>query len=213
MSGCPVCGEGLGGYHETEVECRRCGDAFCPAHRPPDAHDCGADTGTPTGTFAIEAPGGRSPDRGGSDARRRRTEGARVRDDATEDADAGGGHRELAAVALVLLALYLLNVPLSYAGPLASSGYGSPWLYAVPGGLLVGYVLVGAGAGSGYHVWTNVTAAVLFASAVFVLFPAIGILGDEYGGASPHGAGYFLANGAPLLVYAAYRLRGWLFGR
>lgn len=210
MSACPVCGEGLDGYHETEVECRRCGESYCPDHRRPGAHDCGAGTDAPTGTFGIAAPGGAAVDRGESSPSRRPAAGARVGDEAdTEDTGLGGRYREHAAVALTLLGLYLLNVPLASTEPLASSGYGSPWLYAVTGGLLVGYVLLGVASGGDYHVWANVTGAVLFLSGVLVLFPALGSIGvGATRNVISHGPGYFLGNGAPLLAYAVYRLRG-----
>jgi hypothetical protein len=213
MATCPVCGEGLDRYHETEVACRECGGAFCPDHRQPDAHDCEAISSTPTGTFDIQAPDGAGTAR--QQERGRPATGGRAAEPTAGEDDEGvvSRNRERAVVAAVVLTLYLLNVPLA-AGPLESAGYGSPWLYAVPGALLAGYAFLGVASGDSYHVWTNVIGAVLFLSGVLVVFPAVGSFGmGATRNVSPHSAGYFLATGAPLLVYVAYRVRGLLLGR
>lgn len=109
MSDCLVCGEGLGRDHETEVRYRRWESSFCPAHRHPEAHDCHSD---PSGRFGFD-DGAPAP----TPAERIAPTGPR-----TETAESGRGRgartapRLRSALGALLLDLYLVNVPLSYAG-------------------------------------------------------------------------------------------------
>lgn len=206
MAACPVCGEGLDRYHETEVTCRQCGGSFCPRHRRPDEHEC--DT-SPTGTFGFED----GPAAGGHATRTQRHTGGRYQHGSSESIPV---EQERRTISIILLALYLANVPLSVAGPLADH-YPPTSLFVATGGLLVAYAAIQRMMRSGYHAWARVRLAVLLISLVL----ALALLGGGVAGAgAPRipdigslDALTALAVGAPLVVYVGYRALGWLIGR
>lgn len=202
MTECPVCGEGLGRYHETELTCRRCGSLFCPSHRTPETHDCQA-----------ASPGRFQYEDGPSDQRVR--VGAGQRPTAARDRRGRGALAHSASVlGVVMLGLYLLNVPLSYAGVVDSAVYPPPWFFVGTGGLLLGYTVFAGVSGQWYRAWSTVRLALLFGSLVLVALPgaAFAFAPGFRSAPVPASPDYFLATGSPLLASAGYTVGRWAFG-
>lgn len=205
MSACPVRGEDLGRYHQTEVACRRCGGSFCPTHRAPEAHDCET---SESGPFGL---GEESHRAGGGTTTASRTTGARNWDGT---ADRTAARRERLAVSSLLLGLYLANIPLSAVGPLAIH-YPPTWLIAGTGAVIVLYGVVQGMSRTGHHAWARVRLAVLLASLALAVagLGAATAYGEKAPGFGPLELAYVLAVGTPLLLADIYRAVSWTLGR
>lgn len=203
MARCPICGEGLTRYHVTEIECRHCGQTYCPTHRRPEAHDCEATSEGTAGTFGFEEPRGTRTTPPGAADRDRVGAGSH---DHTDQHRAV--RRDRRVVSLLMLVVFLANIPLSYTGPLAAHHFPTEILL-VTGGLIVGYAFSTWVMGRGYHTWANVRGGILVVTLVLVLAGLSGGYYSTVGTIDSARASVLLVTGAPVVVYVGYRL-AWM---